>query len=62
MTIEQFVENEINKLQKFAVEWKEANKINPSNFPLELEESDWNEQVIAYTELGYSLYNQPTGE
>lgn len=44
MNFTEWMEEEQNRLMEFAKWWMEQHKIDPIEFPLDLEEEDWDEQ------------------
>lgn len=54
MTLDDFYKEMSSELENFKTYWIEQNKINPENFPLEIDDKnagDWNFQFLAYREF-----------
>ena len=51
MNIEEYVNKVKEKLDVFEKEYKESNKKDPGNWPIRLNESDWEEQEYSYREF-----------
>jgi len=46
MTINDYIKQEHDRLDKLARYWKEQHKLQPDLYPLEMQEGDWDEQFI----------------
>ena len=48
MTLGDFVELEIERLKDFKEHWARNNKINPTEWPLDMPAGDWHENLWDY--------------
>lgn len=51
MRLDEWTKLEQLTIKGFEENWKEMNKVNPEQFPLEMSHGEWYEQYIAYCEL-----------
>lgn len=45
MTLDQFIKEQHKELERFAKNWIEQNKIEPENWPMEMNAGEWDEQL-----------------
>lgn len=50
MTLDQWIEHEIETLQKFKIDWLENQKELPWYYPGEMDHGEWDEQYRSFTE------------
>jgi len=48
MTIDEFIEQEVQRIVAFEKMWKKENINNCSDYPYAMEPGDWDEQYMAY--------------
>ena len=46
MTLQQFIDELEKNIQQFSHAWKECNKSDPDQYPLDLLPGDWDEQFF----------------
>lgn len=50
MNLYEFVEKEHERIDNFKEYWQIESVESPNEFPMELDESEWNEQLMFYSE------------
>jgi hypothetical protein len=48
MTLQQWIDKEIENIGKFQKDWTEKNKEDPENYPMEMFPGYWYEQYLFY--------------
>lgn len=51
MDIEEFEQQEIERIRNFCKDWKENNEKDPLNWPLDLDVGEWVEQYQCFVDL-----------
>lgn len=51
MTLLEFISSETDNLANFLNYWREQSEANPQDFPKEMEEVDWIDQYLSYTNI-----------
>lgn len=48
MTLEEYVEMVKKDLDEFESNWKNSHESDPENWPMEMNEGNWDEQLLSY--------------
>ncbi len=49
-TLDEFLTQERDRLQRFARWWLDQRKLEPDHYPTRMEESDWDEALMTFSE------------
>lgn len=58
MNIDDFISQEKRLIAEFALYWDQMHRINPTDFPLDLESSQWLEQFQIFCEVTVDSYKE----
>lgn len=52
MNVEEFIKQEIETLENFKEYWKKKSENHPNEYPLEMNDVEWIEQLLAFQNRG----------